>query len=67
MARFRLLAALAAVAFVAMPAVAEELAGTPEERSGRLAPSRSVTAESSIPFSYLDDAQRPSAMRWTSA
>jgi len=58
MARFRLLAALAALAFVAMPAVAEELAGT-------LKKIREIGAitighrESSIPFSYLDDAQRP--------
>jgi glutamate/aspartate transport system substrate-binding protein len=58
MARFRLLAALAALAFVVMPAVAEELAGT-------LKKIREIGAitighrESSIPFSYLDDAQRP--------
>jgi len=58
MARFRLLAALAAVAFVAMPAVAEELAGTLK----KIWETGAITIghrESSIPFSYLDDAQRP--------
>jgi glutamate/aspartate transport system substrate-binding protein len=58
MARFRLLAALAALAFVAMPAVAEELAGTLK----KIRETGAITIghrESSIPFSYLDDAQRP--------
>ena len=58
MARFRLFAALAALAFVAMPAVAEELAGTLK----KIRETGAITIghrESSIPFSYLDDAQRP--------
>ena len=58
MARFRLLAALAALAFVVMPAVAEELAGTLK----KIRETGAITIghrESSIPFSYLDDAQRP--------
>jgi len=56
--RFRLFAALAALAFVAMPAVAEELAGTLK----KIRETGAITIghrESSIPFSYLDDAQRP--------
>ena len=58
MASFRLFAALAALAFVAMPAVAEELAGTLK----KIRETGAITIghrESSIPFSYLDDAQRP--------
>ena len=58
MARFRLLAALVALAFVAMPVVAEELAGTLK----KIRETGAITIghrESSIPFSYLDDAQRP--------